>query len=53
MTDYKDCSRDMKQALIDYRARIDGIMFFANNETGALIPESLIASFAARFFVGQ
>jgi len=50
MTDYKDCSRDLEQTAIDYRARIDGIMFFANDETGALIPASLIESFAERFF---
>ena len=53
MTDYKDCSRDREQTAIDNRARIDGIMFFANDETGAFVPETLVASFAARFFDGR
>ena len=50
MTDYKDCSNDLERTAIDHRAQIDGIMFFANDETGALVPASLIDSFAGRFF---
>jgi D-xylose transport system substrate-binding protein len=52
MTDYKDCSRDLEQTAIDYRERINGLMFFANDEVGQFIPESLVKSFAERFFDG-
>ena len=50
MTDYPACSAQLEKTAIAYRNRIDGIMFFANDEKGALIPQNLIESFAARFF---
>jgi len=53
MRDYEACSRQLEQTAIDYRSQIDGIMFFANDEVGALVPDSLIAAFAARFFDKQ
>ena len=53
MTDYQGCSARLEQTAIDNRSEIDGIMFFANDETGALVPRNLVASFAARFFDDQ
>jgi hypothetical protein len=53
MTDYPACSARLEQTAIDYRSEIDGIMFFANDERGALVPSNLVASFAARFFDDQ
>ena len=51
--DYPVCSSRLEGTAIQYRDRIDGIMLFANDETGALVPASFIDSFAARFFVDQ
>jgi hypothetical protein len=50
MNDYAGCSSQLEQTAIDYRNEIDGIMFFANDEKGALVPKKLIDPFAARFF---
>lgn len=50
MTDYKGCSDQLEQTAIDYRHRIDGIMFFANDERGEFVPKAIIDSFASRFF---
>lgn len=50
MFDYPACSAQLEQTAIAYRNQIDGIMFFANDERGALIPKQIIDSFAARFF---
>jgi len=50
MTDYKDCSARLEASAIDNRYRIDGMMFFANDQEGALVPRKLVESFAARYF---
>ena len=51
MTDYPVESARLEEIAIRYRDRIDGIVFFANDEVGALVPRELIGSFAERFFV--
>ena len=50
MTDYPDCSRRLEQTAIDHRYEIDGVMFFASDDKGTLVPRTLIESFAERFF---
>jgi hypothetical protein len=50
MTDYRDCSAWLERVAIEYRYEIDGIMFFANDEMGKLVPRKLVESFATRFF---
>lgn len=50
MTTYRTCSKQLEQTAIDRRREIDGLMFFANDETGNLIPVKIIESFASRFF---
>ncbi|MEO8193004.1 MAG: hypothetical protein ABI681_04075 [Gemmatimonadales bacterium] len=50
MTDFAGCSAQLEQTAIDYRYEIDGIMLFASDRTGALVPRKLVESFAARFF---
>jgi hypothetical protein len=50
MTEYPDESARLEQIAIDHRSDIDGIMFFANDETGGFVPRNLIDSFASRFF---
>jgi hypothetical protein len=53
MTDYPTCSARLEETALDHRYEIDGIMFFANDEVGALVPRELVESFAARFFDSQ
>lgn len=53
MIDYAVESARLEEIAIDYRHRIDGIVFFANDEVGALVPRALIESFAGRFFEDQ
>jgi hypothetical protein len=50
MTDYPDESAELEQIAIDHRYDIDGIMFFANDEVGGLVPRRLVDAFASRFF---
>ena len=50
MTQYAYCTVQLEQTAIDYRYRIHGIMFFANDSKGAFVPKNLIDSFAKRFF---
>jgi hypothetical protein len=50
MTDYAGCSSQLEQTAIDHRYQIDGIMFFANDEKGAVVPKKLVDAFASRFF---
>ena len=50
MHDYWWCSQELEQTAIDYRAEIDGIMFFANDSKGELVPRDVIDSFALRFW---
>jgi hypothetical protein len=50
MTDYPEESAELETIAIDHRYDVDGIMFFANDEVGGLVPRSLVSSFAARYF---
>ena len=50
MTAYPDESAELEQIAIDHRYDIDGLMFFANDEAGRLVPSNLVDAFAARFF---
>ena len=50
MTAYPDESAELEQIAIDNRYDIDGLMFFANDEVGGLVPSKLVDAFAARFF---
>ena len=50
MHDYWWCSQGLEQTAIDYRSEIDGIMFFANDSKGELVPRDVIDSFALRFW---
>ncbi len=50
MHDYWWCSQGLEQTAIDYRTEIDGIMFFANDSKGELVPRDAINSFAMRFW---
>lgn len=50
MTAFPVESATLENIAVDYRYQIDGIMFFANDETGALVPRSLVDAFALRFF---
>lgn len=53
MSDYAGESARLEEIAIEYRHDIDGIMFFASDELGALVPRKLVESFAARFFGSQ
>lgn len=53
MTEYPEESVRLEQIAIRYRDRIDGIVFFANDDDGTLVPRPLIESFATRFFGGR
>jgi hypothetical protein len=53
MTAFPEESARLEDIAIEYRYDIDGIMFFANDEVGALVPRKLVDSFAARFFRDQ
>ena len=50
MTDYAGCSSQLEQTAVDHRYQIDGVMFFANDEKGGLVPKRLVDAFASRFF---
>jgi hypothetical protein len=50
MTDYAGCSQQLEQTAIDFRYEIDGLMFFANDDDGSLIPAAMIKSFADRYW---
>lgn len=53
MTDYHGCSRQLEITAVDHRYEIDGVMFFANDADGALVPRNLVESFAERFFARE
>jgi hypothetical protein len=44
------CSKGLEDYAVVYRERIDGVMFFANDETGKLVPKVIVDQFARRFF---
>jgi len=48
--DYPGCSSQLEQTAIDFRYDIDGLMFFANDSRGVLVPQNLIDAFAQRFY---
>jgi hypothetical protein len=50
MTAYPVASAQLEQTAIDNRARIGGLIFFANDHLGGFVPQALVDSFAARFF---
>ena len=50
MRDFPDESRRLEDVAVDYRERIDGLVFFANDHAGAPVPRAMIDAFAARFF---
>lgn len=50
MIEFPDESARLEEVAVRYRNRIDGIVFFANDEDGGLVPRGRIASFARRFF---
>ncbi|MEO7713594.1 MAG: hypothetical protein ABIV10_11815 [Gemmatimonadaceae bacterium] len=50
MTEYPVESARLEQIAIKYRDRISGIVFFANDDDGTLVPRQSIESFAKRFF---
>ena len=53
MTDYAGCSAQLEITAVDHRYDIDGVMFFANDADGALVPRKIVEAFAARFFASQ
>ena len=50
MTDYPEESARLEAIAIEHRDDVDGVMFFANDEVGGLVPRALVESFAARFY---
>lgn len=50
MTDFPEESARLEEIAIGYRNEIDGLMLFAHDEVGALVPRGVIESFASRFF---
>jgi hypothetical protein len=48
MTEYAAESARLEEIAIAFRHQIDGLVFFANDEAGALVPGDLIKSFAQR-----
>ncbi|HUE96888.1 MAG TPA: hypothetical protein VMN39_09520, partial [Longimicrobiaceae bacterium] len=50
MVDFPDESARLEEIAIRYRGRIDGVVFFANDEFGTPVPRELLESFAERFF---
>lgn len=52
MTAFPGESAWLERIAIERRDRIDGIVFFANDQHGAPVPRTVIESFARRFFGG-
>ncbi|MGZ8469705.1 MAG: hypothetical protein ACXWZ7_09830 [Gemmatirosa sp.] len=50
MTAYPGESARLEQIAIANRTRIDGVVFFANDEVGNPVPRALVESFATRFY---
>jgi hypothetical protein len=50
MTNFSACSKGLEDYAVVYRDRIDGIMFFANDEVGRPVPKIIVDRFAKRFF---
>lgn len=52
MRDFAAESRRLEDIAVQYRDRIDGVVFFANGHDGAPVPRHLVDAFAARFYGG-
>jgi hypothetical protein len=50
MTDYPAESARLEAIAIEHRDRADGVVFFANDDDGSLVPRAIVESFAARYF---
>ena len=50
MTAYADESARLEAIAIEHRDRVDGLVFFANDDDGSLVPRATIQSFAARYW---
>jgi hypothetical protein len=50
MTEFQDESRALEGIALEKKYEIDGVVFFANDPVGKLVPREIIESFAARFF---
>lgn len=50
MNDYAACSQDLESFAITHKYDVDGIMFFAHDEMGRLVPRPRIEAFATHFF---
>ena len=52
MTEFPSESRRLEEIAITYRYWIGGIVFFANDGEGELVPRQVVESFARRYFEG-
>ena len=50
MSDHRVCSEKLEKVAVDRRYEIDGVMFFANDRDGRLVPRAIVDAFASRFF---
>ena len=50
MTEYARESRELELTAYEYRDRIDGLVFFANDDDGSLVPRERVERFAEHFF---
>jgi hypothetical protein len=50
MTAFPDESARLEAIAIEHRDRADGLVFFANDDDGSLVPRAIIESFAGRYF---
>lgn len=50
MTAYPVQSGQLEQTAIDNKAKISGLIFFANDHLGGFVPQTVVDSFAARFY---
>lgn len=51
MTAYPQESSKLEDIAVANRKRVDGIVFFANDEVGQLVPRAKIQTFASKYFV--
>lgn len=50
MTDHPDKSADLEWIAVEYRASLDGVVFFANDQDGTPVPRHFIDAFAERYW---
>lgn len=48
--DFPQCSRYLEDYAVHFRHRLDGVVFFANDQAGNPAPRDRIAAFAERYF---